>query len=196
MTLSIAETLATKSTVTGCDNSTRGLGANTVLDYAKSLRIITDVSNRTTIVTMYQAGEEIYNVMNKVVLIDQGRMIFSGPTTEAKQYFIHLSARSESFYPESDVQAHVVTFDRIAADFLTTITDRIERQIQPRFEDKVPRNPDELAIAFQNSPNYARLSEDVDSYEQELVATGNTTATNFKKSVKSSKPSTVCPDSS
>jgi len=57
--VSIAETLVTKSTVTGCDNSTRGLDANTALDYAKSLRIITDVSNRTTIVTLCQAGEEI-----------------------------------------------------------------------------------------------------------------------------------------
>jgi len=88
--VSIAETLATKSAVTCWDNSTRGLDANTALDYAKSLRIMTDVSNRTTIVTLYQAGEEIYRLMDKVLLIDQGRMIFSGPATEAKRYFIDL----------------------------------------------------------------------------------------------------------
>lgn len=46
--VSIAETLASKSTVMTWDNSTRGLDASTALDYARSLRIMTDVSNRTT----------------------------------------------------------------------------------------------------------------------------------------------------
>ncbi|KAJ5376401.1 ABC multidrug transporter atrF [Penicillium cosmopolitanum] len=54
--VSIAETLATKSSVVCWDNSTRGLDASTALDYAKSLRIMTDVSKRTTFVTLYQAG--------------------------------------------------------------------------------------------------------------------------------------------
>jgi ATP-binding cassette subfamily G (WHITE) protein 2 (SNQ2) len=55
--VSIAETLATKSTVVAWDNSTRGLDASTALDYASSLRVMTDISDRTTLVTLYQAGE-------------------------------------------------------------------------------------------------------------------------------------------
>ncbi|KAK3059915.1 ATP-binding cassette transporter snq2, partial [Teratosphaeriaceae sp. CCFEE 6253] len=47
--VSIAETLASKSTVVCWDNSTRGLDASTALDYARSLRIMTDISNRTTL---------------------------------------------------------------------------------------------------------------------------------------------------
>jgi ABC-type polar amino acid transport system ATPase subunit len=46
--VSIAETLASKSTVVCWDNSTRGLDASTALDYARSLRVMTDVSNRTS----------------------------------------------------------------------------------------------------------------------------------------------------
>ena len=76
--MSIAETLATKSTVVAWDNSTRGLDASTALDYANSLRVMTDVSNRTTLVTLYQAGEGIYEVMDKVLVIDEGRMMYSG----------------------------------------------------------------------------------------------------------------------
>ena len=83
----IAETLATKSTVVCWDNSTRGLDASTALDYAKSLRVMTDVSNRTTFVTLYQAGEGIYDLMDKVLVIDEGRMLYQGPAAEAKQYF-------------------------------------------------------------------------------------------------------------
>lgn len=88
--VSIAETLTTKSSVVCWDNSTRGLDASTALDYAKSLRIMTDVSKRTTFVTLYQAGESIYQLMDKVMVIDEGRMLYQGPANEAKQYFVNL----------------------------------------------------------------------------------------------------------
>jgi ABC-type multidrug transport system ATPase subunit len=88
--VSIAETLATKSSVVCWDNSTRGLDASTALDYAKSLRIMTDVSKRTTFVTLYQAGESIYELMDKVLVIDSGRMLYQGPANKAREYFVNL----------------------------------------------------------------------------------------------------------
>lgn len=48
---------------------------------------MTDVSNRTTLVTLYQAGEGIYELMDKVLLIEEGRMLYQGPASEAKAYF-------------------------------------------------------------------------------------------------------------
>ncbi|KAG4223645.1 hypothetical protein PC116_g27891 [Phytophthora cactorum] len=114
--VSIAETLASKSTVMAWDNSTRGLDASTALDYAKSLRIMTDISNRTTLVTLYQAGEGIYELMDKVLVIDQGRQIFSGPAKDAKQYFIDLGFEC----PERQT----------TADFLTAVTDPNERRFE------------------------------------------------------------------
>jgi ABC-type multidrug transport system ATPase subunit len=85
--VSVAETLATKSTVVCWDNSTRGLDASTALDYVKSLRVLTDISNRTTLVTLYQAGEDIYELMDKVMVIEDGRMLYQGPANEAREYF-------------------------------------------------------------------------------------------------------------
>jgi ABC-type multidrug transport system ATPase subunit len=85
--VSIAETLTTKSTVVCWDNSTRGLDASTALDYVKSLRVLTDVSNRTTLVTLYQAGEDIYELMDKVLVIEGGRMLYQGPANDAREYF-------------------------------------------------------------------------------------------------------------
>lgn len=85
--VSIAETLATKSTVVSWDNSTRGLDASTALDYANSLRVMTDISNRTTLVTLYQAGEGIYELMDKVLVIDEGRMIYQGKANTHKPQF-------------------------------------------------------------------------------------------------------------
>jgi ABC-type multidrug transport system ATPase subunit len=101
--VSIAETLATKSSVVCWDNSTRGLDASTALDYAKSLRIMTDVSKRTTFVTLYQAGESIYELMDKVLVIDSGRMLYQGPANKAREYFVNLGfyCPEQSYVPLS-----------------------------------------------------------------------------------------------
>lgn len=51
--VSIAEMMATRARVQCWDNSTRGLDASTALDFAKSLRIMTDVLGQTTFVSLY-----------------------------------------------------------------------------------------------------------------------------------------------
>ncbi|KAI1076620.1 ABC-2 type transporter-domain-containing protein [Whalleya microplaca] len=175
--VSIAETIASKSTVMAWDNSTRGLDASTALDYAKSLRIMTDITNRTTLVTLYQAGEGIYELMDKVLVIDQGREIFSGPAREAKQYFIDLGFEC----PERQT----------TADFLTAVTDPIERRFRPGFEDRAPKTPEELEKAFRNSPNYHKLLADVQSYEEHLQRTNFEDAKKFEGAVRASKSKNV-----
>ncbi|ETS86811.1 hypothetical protein PFICI_00639 [Pestalotiopsis fici W106-1] len=175
--VSIAETLASKSTVMTWDNSTRGLDASTALDYARSLRIMTDISNRTTLVTLYQAGEGIYQLMDKVLVIDQGREIFSGPAKDAKQYFIDLG------FECPDRQT--------TADFLTAVTDPVERRFRPGFEDKAPRTPEELEKAFRSSEHYQRLLSDVDEYEKHLRHTDYDDARRFEGAVQEAKSKTV-----
>ncbi|KAI1849200.1 hypothetical protein JX265_008610 [Neoarthrinium moseri] len=175
--VSIAETLASKSTIMTWDNSTRGLDASTALDYARSLRIMTDISNRTTLVTLYQAGEGIYEIMDKVLVIDEGREIFSGPAKVAKQYFIDLG------FECPDRQT--------TADFLTAVTDPNERRIRSGFENKVPRSPEELQKAFRSSEYYTRLLADVESYEQHLQRTDFEAAKRFEGAVQESKSKTV-----
>lgn len=85
--VSLAETFATNASVVCWDNSTRGLDASTALKFAKSLRVYTDVTGKTTLVTLYQAGESIYELVDKVLVMDEGRMLFQGPAKEAKKYF-------------------------------------------------------------------------------------------------------------
>lgn len=175
--MSIAETLATKSTVVCWDNSTRGLDASTALDYAKSLRIMTDISNRTTFVTLYQAGEGIYELMDKVMLIDQGRCVYEGPTGEAKQYFIDLG-----FYcPERQT----------TADFLTAVTDPTERQFREGYEASAPKTPEDLEAAFKRSDIYKRVQTDIDQYEEDLKRSDYEAAKEFEGAVRESKSKTV-----
>ncbi|KAI5467658.1 ABC-2 type transporter-domain-containing protein [Mariannaea sp. PMI_226] len=171
--VSIAETLASKSAVMAWDNSTRGLDASTALDYARSLRIMTDISNRTTLVTLYQAGEGIYELMDKVLVIDQGREIFCGPASKAKQYFIDLGFEC----PERQT----------TADFLTAITDPHERRFRPGFEHQAPKTPEELERAFRSSQSYQELLADVADYKEVLRQTDYEDAKTFQGAVQEAK---------
>ncbi|EMD00495.1 hypothetical protein BAUCODRAFT_28848 [Baudoinia panamericana UAMH 10762] len=175
--VSIAETLASKSTVVCWDNSTRGLDASTALDYARSLRIMTDISNRTTLVTLYQAGEGIYDLMDKVLVIDQGREIFMGRKEEARQYFIDLGFEA----PERQT----------TADFLTAVTDPVERRFRPGCENSTPKTPEELERAFRQSPQYQKVIDDVKDYETHLQRTDYEDAQRFESAVQEGKSKRV-----
>ncbi|KAJ5667477.1 ABC multidrug transporter atrF [Penicillium longicatenatum] len=175
--VSIAETLATKSTVVCWDNSTRGLDASTALDYAKSLRIMTDVSKRTTLVTLYQAGESIYELMDKVLVIDEGRMLYQGPAQKARQYFLDLG-----FYCSDQVTT---------ADFLTSVCDVNAREFQPGREASTPKTAEELERVFKSSDTYKHILDNVSTYEKQLEETQQEDTRRFQSSVAQSKSKTV-----
>jgi ABC-type multidrug transport system ATPase subunit len=175
--VSIAETLSTKSAITCWDNSTRGLDSSTALDYAKSLRIMTDISNRSTLVTLYQAGEGIYELMDKVMVIDAGRCIFLGSAREAKQYFVNLGYHC----PERQT----------TPDFLTAVTDPAERRFREGFEHSAPRGPEELEKAFRDSEYYQKVLADIDDYCKIQEETGFADAQEFAKSAQEQKSKTV-----
>ena len=115
--VSIAEMMVTGAAVCSHDNSTRGLDASTALDYAKSLRVLTNIYHQTTFVSLYQASENIYSQFDKVMVIDEGRQVFFGPVKEARAYFEGLG------FLEKPRQT--------TPDYLTGCTDRWEREYAP-----------------------------------------------------------------
>ena len=143
--VSIAEMMVTSATVCAWDNTTRGLDASTAVDYAKSLRIMTNIYKTSTFVSLYQASENIYSQFDKVMVIDQGRQVFFGPASEARSYFEDLG------YLEKPRQT--------TPDYLTGCTDPFEREYKDD-EKRVhaPRNVEELEAAF-NRSEYARQLE-------------------------------------
>ncbi|KAI6861164.1 putative ABC transporter, partial [Hortaea werneckii] len=134
---------------------------------------MTDVSNRTTLVTLYQAGEGIYDLMDKVLVIDQGREIFMGRKEEARQYFVDLGFQA----PERQT----------TADFLTAVTDPIERRFRPGCEQSTPKTPEELEKAFRESPQYQKVLEDVRDYEASLQQSNYEAAKEFESAVQEGK---------
>ncbi len=85
--VSIAENLAVHSALTCWDNSTRGLDSSTALEFVRALKIATELGGLTTIVCLYQAGEDVVELFDKVCGVGGGRMWYFGRTDEAAGYF-------------------------------------------------------------------------------------------------------------
>jgi ATP-binding cassette subfamily G (WHITE) protein 2 (SNQ2) len=75
--VSIAEVLCTRACVLSWDNASRGLDASTALDYAKSMRLLTNILGLSTFISLYQAGEGIWEQFDKVLVLDEGRCVYS-----------------------------------------------------------------------------------------------------------------------
>lgn len=151
--ISIIESLATDSSVTCWDNSTCGLDACSALDWARSLRVMTNTCRKATLLTLYQASDSIYNLMDKLLLIDEGRMIFQGPASEAKKYFEDLG------YECAPLQT--------TADFLTSITVPERRKFRAGFENRAPKGPIELEAAFRQSTTFKNLQVSIERYNEQ-----------------------------
>ncbi|KAI8340374.1 ABC-2 type transporter-domain-containing protein [Choanephora cucurbitarum] len=150
--LSIAEQMTTQSTINCWDCSTRGLDAASALDFARSLRIMTDVFQKTTVATLYQASNSIFTLFDKLILLDDGYCLYFGPTSQAKEYFENLG-----FYcpPRKSIP-----------DFLTGICNPIEREIKPGYEDSVPLTASQFQARFYESSIYKAMMHELDEYEQ------------------------------
>lgn len=84
--VSIIETMATRGSIYAWDNSTRGLDASTALQYIKAVRSMTDIFGLASIVTLYQAGNGIFEQFDKVLVLDEGKQIYYGPAKMAKHF--------------------------------------------------------------------------------------------------------------
>ncbi|KAH6995346.1 ABC-2 type transporter-domain-containing protein [Ilyonectria destructans] len=154
--VSILESLVSDSSVQAWDGSTRGLDASSALDYVKSLRIMTDACQRATLVSLYQASDTIFNLMDKVMLIDQGRMLYQGPAKSAEAYFNTLGYQR---LPRQSI-----------SDFLTSIVSANTGNIRNGYESSAPRGAIDLERAFRNSQAFEEVQIDIRIYEAALEA--------------------------
>ncbi|KAL4772765.1 ABC-2 type transporter-domain-containing protein [Aspergillus nidulans var. acristatus] len=153
--VSIAEMMITSASVLAWDNSTRGLDASTALDFAKSLRIMTNIYKTTTFVSLYQASESIYKQFDKVLVIDSGRQVFFGPASEARAYFEGLGFKEKP--------------RQTTPDYLTSCTDPFEREYKEgRDPSTVPSTPEALAAAFDSSIYSQNLATEMNEYRQQI----------------------------
>ncbi|KAB8229602.1 pleiotropic drug resistance family ABC transporter [Aspergillus alliaceus] len=156
--VSIAEATLSQAPIQCWDNSTRGLDSANALEFCKNLALISKYAGTAVCVAIYQASQNAYDVFDKVTVLYEGRQIYFGPTSQAKQFFINLGFEC----PERQT----------TADFLTSLTSPNERKARPGFEDRVPRTPDEFAAVWKQSQARHQLVDEIKRFEMEYPVGG------------------------
>ena len=154
--VTLAEALATDASVYCWDNATRGLDASTALKYAQTCRDLCDTEGKVNIVSLYQAGNGIYELFDKVTVLAEGQVIYYGPRSEARPYFeglglVHMDGAN-------------------TADYLTAVTAMAERKIEPGFESTVPRSATAFAEIYRSSDVAKRMRQEVDNHLADQAA--------------------------
>jgi hypothetical protein len=117
---------------------------------------------------MYQAPQGAYDLFDKAMVLYDGRQIYFGPASRAKEYFISLGFECPA--------------RQTTPDFLTSMTFPAERISRPGYNP--PRTPDEFVTAWKNSPDYRSLQVDINRYKTQHPIDGPDAET-FRKLKKS-----------
>ncbi|PLB44117.1 hypothetical protein P170DRAFT_430033 [Aspergillus steynii IBT 23096] len=149
--VSLAEVLATNPALACWDNPIRGLDSSSALDFLRLLKRMSVATGMSNVTTLYQASESMYqDCFDRVVVLYDGRLIYSGPASSAKSYFQGLG-----FYcPERQT----------TPEFLTSITSPAERQVSPEYNGPLYLDADSLAKAFQRSSHFEQLQIQIQEY--------------------------------
>lgn len=115
------------------------------MDLGRVLRRAAREQNKSIAASFYQTGNALYEQFDKVLVLCEGRTIYYGPRTLAKQYFEEMGFQCP---PGGAV-----------ADFLTAVPVHTERVIRPGFEDRVPSTAEEFETRYYQSTVWQTVQE-------------------------------------
>lgn len=156
--VTISEAALSRAPLQCWDNSTRGLDSANAVEFCRTIRMQTELFGSTAIVSIYQSPQTAYDLFDKATVLYEGRQIFFGRTTEARQYFEKLGFECPA--------------RQTTPDFLTSMTSPQERIVRKGFEGRAPRTPDEFATAWKNSSEYKALQQEIAQFKQEHPLNG------------------------
>lgn len=142
--VTVGEMLFGRARVLCGDEITTGLDSKTAFEIVQALAHFTRATNNTTILALLQPAPEIFQAFDDVVLLDAGRLVYHGPTSEILQYF------EQSVGYRAPARKDV-------ADFLVEVTTPEGRAYAIR--DGVPLSADQFAAHFRNDQLYAAILE-------------------------------------
>ncbi|XBW35912.1 hypothetical protein QEN19_001487 [Hanseniaspora menglaensis] len=151
--VSLVEALAMSASIYCWDNATLGLDASSALEFAQAIRTATNITNTTAIVCVYQAGQKIYDLMDKVSVLYNGKQIYFGPSDQAVEYFTNMGF----------IKPNRMT----SAEFLTSVTldwDNKNLDCSPGYESTIPKNVEEFIEYWKSSSQYQEALEEFNQY--------------------------------
>lgn len=105
---------------------------------------------------VYQASQAIYDLFDKAVVLYEGHQIHFGPASAAKTFF--------------EQQGWYCPPRQTTGDFLTSVTNPVERQARDGMESQVPRTPDEFEAYWYLSPEYQELQRIMKEHNNEVTS--------------------------
>ena len=111
-------------------------------------------------------------VFDKVVVLYEGRQIYFGNIHKAKDFFVNLGFECAP--------------RQVTADFLTSLTNPLERRVRPGFEGKTPSTPDEFAAVWKRSQERDILLHEIDEFNKQYPIGGPSLDAfrHFRKTIK------------
>ena len=100
---SIGYELITDPNLLLCDEPTSGLDSSTALKIIQMLKKEATEMHRTVICTIHQPSAEIFNEMDRLLLLQDGHQIYQGPIKQIPDYLSkHLGAHVKKFQNPAD----------------------------------------------------------------------------------------------
>lgn len=131
--------------------STRGLDSAAALKFIQSLRLAADLGDSAHAVAAYQASQAMYDTFDKAMVLYDGRQIYFGRASAAKDFF--------------ERQGWYCSPRQPTGDFLTAVTNPGERQARPGMEDKVPHTAVDFENYWRNSAEFNALQAEIAKYD-------------------------------
>jgi len=87
---SIATELITNPSLLMMDEPTSGLDSSTAFNLIQTLKNLARSENRTIVTTIHQPSSHVFHMFDKLILICDGKVAYSGKTSEVLKFFEHL----------------------------------------------------------------------------------------------------------
>lgn len=139
------------------------------------MRLFSQVFGASHAVAIYQASQAIYDLFEKATVLYEGRQIYWGPAKDAKAYF--------------ERQGWACPQRQTTGDFLTSITNPIERRAREGMEQQVPRTPEDFERYWRASPEYQALRAEIAAHELEYPTSG--VASDGQSGAQNSRPNST-----
>ncbi|ODO11420.1 hypothetical protein I350_00200 [Cryptococcus amylolentus CBS 6273] len=169
--VSLSEILTTNAAVICWDNPIRGLDSAVALHFYRVLRELSKSLGMVNIISTYQTAQDAWECVDRVVVIYEGRQIYSGRASKAQAYFENMG-----WYKKPR---------QTTPDFLTAVTSENERRPREGYEHSVPTTPEQFECYFLESVEFKELQQDIQSYKERHSESSH--SDEFRKAVKRMK---------
>lgn len=177
--VSIACELVTSPLILFLDEPTSGLDANNANNVVECLWKLAKENNRTLVLSIHQPRSNIFNLFDKLVLLSNGHMIYSGDTISVNEFLINSGFKVPMNYNIADYLIDI-TFDNASKAVSSSDTRDIEQGISVG-EDETGVLPNHTLGRSATQNEWEHFAEHRDEMRG-LLAEDNDTETNTKLS--------------